>query len=132
MHSTERRMLVSSMSGESGYSFGATMISSIIVALLALMAVGGALKYATAPQPGSPANFASDAILPSAAAHRKAVFDDRRARFMGTAAQPGVSVLAASATIALARTPAGESISEADCSGGADGGMAATGNQCSE
>jgi hypothetical protein len=137
VHSTERQMLVSSMSAESRRSFGVVAISGVCFALLTLMAVIGAPeKDAAVPQAASNSpHSASAAILPSAAVHRKAVFDDRRAKFIGTAWERGATGLAqgpAATAIALVRPAASESMSETNCSGGADGGMAANGNQCSE
>ena len=137
MHSTERQMLVSSMSAESGPSFGVLVISGICFALLSLMAVADAVeKGAAVPQARStPPQSASAAILPSAAVHRKTVFDDRRVKFMSTASERGATGLSqspAATAVALVRTAASENISETNCSGGADGGMAANGNQCSD
>jgi hypothetical protein len=58
---------------------------------------------------------------PSAAEHRKQVFDERRARF-DAAASPAAQQFAA-ATKA-------DAASASTCSGGTDGGMDATGNEC--
>ena len=88
MHSKERQRLVSTMTVESGRAFGAVLKSGICLALLILLWVIGSAKNDDGVLPlasHSAPETAAVAIVPSAAAYRKEVFDDRRARFAGNA-----------------------------------------------
>jgi len=88
MHTTERQQVVSTMAVEPAHAVGVVLKCGICLALLALLLVIGSAREndGVAPEAaGSAPHAAAVAIVPSAAAHRKAVFDDRRARFAGNA-----------------------------------------------
>jgi len=88
MHSRERQRLVSTMTVDRAHALGVVLKCSVCLALLTLLLVIGSAREddGTAPAAaGSALHAAAVPIVPSAAAHRKAVFDDRRARFAGDA-----------------------------------------------
>jgi hypothetical protein len=104
MNSTERQRLVSTMADEPTRALGVVLKCGICLALLTLLVViGGAReKEGAAPEArGSAPHSAAVAKLPSAAAHRKEVFDDRRARFAGNASERNI---AGTAPVAHAET----------------------------
>ena len=88
MHTTEHQRLVSTMTVEPAHALGVVLKCGICLALLILLMVIGSARETDGAAPearGSAPHSAAVAIVPSAAAHRKAVFDDRRARFAGNA-----------------------------------------------
>ncbi len=89
MQTTERQRLISTMTVEPAHAVAAALKCGVCLALLTLLLViGSTSKYdATASEARRSAPAAAAARLPSAAAHRKAVFDDRRARFAGNASE---------------------------------------------
>lgn len=90
MHSTERNRLVSTMTVKRARALGVVLKCGICLALLTLLLVIGNARekdgVALEAGNGMP-HSAAIAILPSAAAHRKEVFDDRRARYAGNATE---------------------------------------------
>lgn len=120
----------------------------VCLALLALVVViGTSLDKAGMPKDalGNAPHPASVAESSSVAAHRKEVFDERRARFDGNApgeALPTHAEVAAAFAIPASRPAAAvisppnpaksQGVTESTCSGGADGGMDANGSQCSK
>jgi hypothetical protein len=84
MHTTERQQVVSTMTVEPARALGVVLKCGIYLALLILLMVIGSAREddGVAPEArGSASQAQAVARLPAAAAHRKAVFDDRRARF---------------------------------------------------
>jgi hypothetical protein len=87
MHTTERQQVVSTMTVEPARALGVVLKCGVCLALLILLMVIGSAREddTAAPQVrGSASQAQAVARLPAAAAHRKAVFDDRRARFEDT------------------------------------------------
>jgi len=100
MHTTERQRLVSTMAVEPAHAVGVVLKCGICLALLTLLLVIGSAREndEVAPEAvGSAPHAAAPAIVPSAAAHRKAVFDDRRARFAGNASERTLAGMASGA-----------------------------------
>ena len=78
------------MTVESARGLGVVVKCGICLALLTLLLVIGSAREndGVTPEAGNGApHAAAVAMLPSAAAHRKAVFDDRRARLAGNASE---------------------------------------------
>ncbi len=89
MHSTERQRLVSTMSHEPAHALGVILKCGVCLALLILLAVIGSTNERDdiAQVRSGPPLSASVAKMSSAAAHRKEVFDGRRAHFLGNASE---------------------------------------------
>ena len=90
MHTTERQQVVSTMTVEPARALGVVLKCGICLALLILLMVIGSARENDGVAPevrGSASQAQAVARLPAAAAHRKAVFDDRRARFEDAASQ---------------------------------------------
>jgi hypothetical protein len=90
VNTTERQQLLSNMADAPTYALAVVLKCSVCLALLTLLVVIGSTrgKDGVAPETrGSTLHAMSAARLSSAAAHRKAVFDDRRARFAGNASE---------------------------------------------
>jgi len=88
MHTTERQQVVSTMTAEPARALGAVLKCGVCLALLTLLLVIGNSREDDGAAPearGSASQAPAVARLPAAATHRKAVFDDRRARFAGNA-----------------------------------------------
>ena len=117
---------------ESASHLGLMLKCGVCLALVALLVVIGSGEE----KAGTARDGRSDAAHPAAvtksstaAAHRKEVFDDRRARFEGNALAPANRFAAAgNAPTDPAKS---DSSPDATCSGGAEGGMDANGSQCS-
>ncbi|MEO8751731.1 MAG: hypothetical protein ABI624_03540 [Casimicrobiaceae bacterium] len=99
------------------------------VALAALLVVIGSGDDKAGMAKDARSNTAHPAAvvnLSGAAAHRKEVFDERRAHFERDGTAPGNHFAAVTPS-----DPANaKGITEATCSGGVDGGMDASGNEC--
>jgi hypothetical protein len=140
MNTTERQRLASTMSNEPTHALGVVLKCGICLALLTLLvAIGGSWVNdggATETRDSAP-HATSAAKLTGAAAHRKEVFDERRARFDSNVSVGQFAAVTPYAEAkAYARPPTADRVSQStpaqNCSGGPDGGMDANGNQCSE
>jgi hypothetical protein len=90
MNTTKRQRLVSTLSDESTRALGVVLKCGICLALLTLLVVIGVSEEKVgvpADALDSVSHAASAAKLSGAAAHRKEVFDERRARFAGSASE---------------------------------------------
>jgi len=90
VNTTERQKLLSTMADTPTRTLGVVLKCGICLALLILLMVIGSAREndGVAPEArGTAPHSAAVAIVPSAAAHRKAVFDERRARFAGNASE---------------------------------------------
>ena len=117
--STERKQPATTMS-----RFGAILKIGVCLGVLGLLVVVGRSERTIPDAQETRITAAPPAPVtrsPSAAEHRKQVFDERRARFDAAASTAAERVAAAM----KAEDDAGST-----CSGGADGGMDASGNQC--
>ena len=104
--------------------FGTILKLGVCLGVLALLVVMGRSERAIPDAQGARVTAAAPAAVPrppSAAEHRKQVFDERRTRFDAATSIAAQRVAAATKA---------EGDTGATCSGGADGGMDATGNQC--
>ena len=102
MHSKERQRTVAAMTCESARALGVVVKCSICLALLTLVLVIGSVREndGATPEAGNGApHAAAVAMQPSAAAHRKAVFDDRRARLAGNASERTLAETAPAASV---------------------------------
>jgi hypothetical protein len=91
---TERQKLLSNMADAPTHAFAVVLKCAVCLALLTLLVVIGSTreKDGVAPEArGSAPHAMSAAKLSGAAAHRKEVFDDRRARFAGNAPERHVA-----------------------------------------
>ena len=90
MHNAERQRLVSTLSHEPTYTLGTALKCGICLAFLILLVVIGNAREQT-PIAQEARSFAphstSVASKSGAEAHRKDVFDDRRAKFMDKASE---------------------------------------------
>jgi hypothetical protein len=94
MNTTERQRLASTLSDEPAHALGVVLKCAVCLALLTLLVVigGNQGKPDTAPEARVSAPHAASATkLTGAAAHRKEVFDERRARFAGNASERHVA-----------------------------------------
>ncbi len=94
MQTTERQRLVSTMSVAPTYGLGSVLKCGICLAfLLLLVAIGSAREQAPIAQEArkDAPHSKSAAGMYGAAAHRKEVFDGRRAKLMSKASEPGVT-----------------------------------------
>jgi hypothetical protein len=141
MNSMERQRLVSTLSDEPAHALGVVLKCCIGLFLLTLLvAIGGGWgNDGTATVSRGDSQHAEAASHPgNAAAHRREVFDERRARFESKASADQYAAVAPFAEAnAYARPPSAARVSSQspqaqNCSGGPDGGMDANGNQCSE
>ncbi len=136
MNSRQRKQLVESYSREHSnapaWRLGLALKCAVCVAVVALLVVIGSREDKPGMAKDARSNVASPVALtsPSAAAvDRKEVFDARRAHFEGNTSIPGKRYAAATAR----QDPAtSKGIADATCSGGVDGGMDASGSQCSK
>jgi len=88
MQTTERKQLVSTMTVEPAHALGVVLKCGVCLALLTLLLVIGSFREddGTAPEArGGAPHAAAVAGSSGAAAHRKEVFEERRARFAGNA-----------------------------------------------
>jgi len=117
MNATRLQRLASISPDEPARCVGVVVKCGICLAVLTLLVVIGNQQEGGVglETRGSAPYAASAARLAGAATHRKEVFDERRARFTGSETDRNVAETALPAN---------------GCSGGADGGMDATGNQC--
>ena len=88
MQATERKRLVSTLSREGAYGLGTVLKCSICLAILNLLiAIGNSSEHVpnsqAARKDASPPT--SVAGNPGATAHRRQVFEERRAKFLGKA-----------------------------------------------
>jgi len=88
MQATERKRLVSTLSREGAYGLGTALKCSICLAILILLiAIGNSSEHVpnsqAARKDASPPT--SVAGNPGATAHRRQVFEERRAKFLGKA-----------------------------------------------
>lgn len=88
MNSTERQRLVSSLYREPACAVAVVLKCGVCLAVLILLALIGAVDgkdgFAQDARRGTP-HSAPPAKLPGSAAHRKEIFDSRRARFLSNA-----------------------------------------------
>ena len=93
MNTTRRQRLVSTMSDEPTYALGVVLKCGICLALLTLLVVIGSTREedgVASDARGSAPHAMAAAKFGGAAAHRKEVFDERRARFAGNASERSV------------------------------------------
>jgi len=91
---TERRKLLSNMADAPTHALAVVLKCAVCLALLTLLAVIGSTpeKDGVVPEArGNAPHAMSAAKLSGAAAHRKEVFDERRVRFAGNAAERHVA-----------------------------------------
>lgn len=123
MNSAERERLMREMSGEPARPVGTLITCAVglgVVALLAAIGNSAMESHAVAPEAVPTYAGVHPATGGAADADRKKMFDERRARFAGEAPRH----LDASTDGHVANYVA------LSCSGGPDGGMDATGNEC--
>ena len=90
MNTTKRKGLVSILSDEPAYGLGVVLKCGVCLALLTLLVVIGVSEGTDGDRANARRTVphaAPAAKLTAAAAHRKEVFDERRARFAGTASE---------------------------------------------
>jgi hypothetical protein len=98
MNTTKRQRLVSAMSDERTRGLGVVLKCGVCLALLTLLVAIGVGNGTDGDRANARRNVplaAPAAKLTTAAAHRKEVFDERRARFTGNASERPVDETAA-------------------------------------
>lgn len=140
MNRVERSNLVAQHADAPAHPVGVVLACCAgIVALTVLVAAGGAWTTDRKAQASTQASYRGEATARAGSTeeHRRDLFDERRARFTSSAsdqvavAVPGEDTRRPARALPAAAASFATSLSKI-CSGGPDGGMDATGNQCSE